>query len=421
MADSPVGRREKPLKDAIPLWKSLGLAEERGKPVINADNMLRVLENDPHLEGILWYDSFHDRIFTTIGADASTNCQMREYTDTENIHLLTYFQGHLGIGKANDTILRQAVVAQAYRHSRNELRDWLDTLVHDGSPRIDDFMSSALGARKSIYTRAVSKNFWLSMVARVYRPGCQVDNMVVLEGMQGIGKNKALRAIGGKFYAQAPGTPDDKDFYLAFQGKLLIEFAELANLKKADAERIKSCITCTNDRYRSPYDRTSKDHPRQCIFVGTTNESRWLTDPSGARRFWPIKCEEENLLNVKYIEDHHDQLFAEAVSRFKQNETWWEVPESAPEEQEARRIPDAWEDAVAEYSKGHPQEITVAEVADYLQIPLERLNMAEQKRIASCLRLAGRQDKHTNQGNRWVLPVNRSEPSVNGEGSHVSA
>lgn len=396
-------KRDKPPIADLPIWHSLGLIAERGKPIINADNMLRVLENDQAIQGILWYDEFQDRIYTTIGADATINGKASEYTDTENIHLLTYFQGHLGISKCTETVLRQAVLSCAHRNKRNTARDWLDSLKHDGSPRIDTFLSSALGARPSVYSRAVSKNFWISMAARIQRPGCQVDNMMVFEGPQGIGKNKVLRAIGRDWYAQAPGTPDDKDFYLAFQGKLLIEFSELANIRKSDTEKIKSCISCPTDRYRSPYERSSKDHPRQCVFVGTTNDNEWLHDPGGARRFWPIKCEEDGMINVEYVEANRDQLFAEATSRFKAGETWWEAPESAKQEQEARRVRDPWEEIIRDWLSGHPDSVSVLQVAcDALDLKIDKVGMLESKRIAGCLRACSRVIKHCVQGNVWV-------------------
>lgn len=394
--------REKPAL-SIPLWKGLNLFEERGRPIISADNLLRVLDHDKNLSGVVWYDSFYDRMYTAIGQDGTLDGQAWEYTDTEHIHLLTYMQGHLGIARCTDTVLRQAITAYAYRNRRNAPREWLDSLKHDGVPRIDTFLTNALGARPSLYSRAVSKNFWLSMVARIFRPGCQMDNMLVLEGAQGIGKNRVLRAIGKDWYAQAPGTPEEKDFYLAFQGKLIVEFAELANLRKSDIEKVKSCITCPNDRYRSPYERTSKDHPRQCIFVGTTNESEWLNDSQG-RRFWPVKCEEEGLINVEYVEQNREQLFAEAVERFKANETWWEVPEAAKEEQEARRIRDPWEEIIRDWLKGHPDPVSVLDVAvAALELPPERIGMLEAKRIAGCLKACSRMLKHTTLGNVWTV------------------
>lgn len=406
-------KREKPIKDGVPLWKSLDLIEERGKPLINADNLMRVLEHDQRLQGMIWYDRFHDKIFTTLDRTGEPNGHPSEYSDTENLHLLTYIQSHLEIPKANKLTLFDAVVAHANAHPKNEIKDWLDTLVHDERPRIDNFFPVALGSKHGQYERAVSKNFWLSMIARIYRPGCQVDNLVVLEGAQGIGKNRAWRAVGGKWYSQTMGDPKDKDFYLSLQGKLVVEFNELATVKRADAERMKACISCTVDNYRTPYERVSRDHPRQCIFVGSTNEPFYISDPSGGRRFWPIKCNESDIINIEYIEKNREQLFAEAVARFKANETWWEVPESALREQEARRVSDEWEDSIRVYSSSHTWDLTLSEIArEVMKIDIEDLDLGTQRRIGACLRIVGREKVHNDTGNVWRLTLkSKAEPS----------
>lgn len=410
-------RREKPTKDAIELWRSLGLVEERNRPVANEDNLRRVLEYDPNLQGVVWYDVFHDKIFTTLGSNGELNGHAGEFTDTENLHLLTYLQNHLSIHKAKKTVLFDAVDAHAHANPKNEVKDWMESLVHDGKPRIDTFMSYGMGAKHHMYTRAVSKNFWLSMVARVYKPGCQVDNLVVLEGAQGIGKNRAWRAVGGKWYTQTKCRPDEKDFYLTLQGKLIVEFNELVAVRRSDAEEMKACISCTVDNYRTPYGRVSRDHPRQCVFVGSTNEPFYISDPSGGRRFWPIKCNEENLIDIDYIEQNREQLFAEAVARFKAGETWWEMPEEALEEQEARRITDELETPVKTWSDSHSWDITIADLAaDLLEIQVADLDVPMQRRLAVCLRLAGRVKVHTAEGNVWRLnsvktPNEPSEPT----------
>jgi len=186
-------------------------------------------------------------------------------------------------------------------------------------------------------------------------------------------------------------------------------------LKRADAERVKGCISCTVDNYRSPYDRVSRDHPRQCVFVGTTNEPEWINDVSGGRRFWPVQCTEDNLVNIEYIEENRSQLFAEAVARFKTGESWWEMPESALIEQEARRMADAWENPIREWLLGHPEPVSIIDVwTAAFEKSIEHITMQDQKRIANCLRVAGRTSHHTREGNVWQTPVKGGEPSQDG-------
>ena len=177
----------------------------------------------------------------------------------------------------------------AFRNRRNCVRDWLESLKWDQVPRIEHFFENHFGADP----RAASANFWISLVARVCRPGCQVDNMVVLEGPQGIRKSSALRVIGGEWFTEQHESATGKGFFEVLQGKLLVEVSEMDSFSRAEVTKVKQIITCTNDRFRESYGRHAKDHPRQCIFVGTTNRDDWNTDVTGARRFWPIACQGE--------------------------------------------------------------------------------------------------------------------------------
>lgn len=398
-----------------PAWVSWGLRldPKKKKPVLDLDNIAKILELDPNLAGIAWSDEFHQRIFTGLSPDLkeipADPAFAREWTDVDDIRLTVYMQGELGLDKLSDETVRKAVTFYAGVTRRNEPKEWMESLKWDGQPRVDNFLSDGLGAAPSIYMRAVSKNFWLGLVARIYKPGCQVDNMVVLEGPQGIGKSMALRAIGGKWYLDWSGNIYDKDFYLAFQGKLLIEISELESFSRTDVTKIKSVITCLTDQYRAPYDARSRAHPRQSVFVGTTNEPEWIKDQTGGRRFWPVRCD---LIDIPYIIANRDQLFAEAVSRFKEGESWWEMPESTKEEQDSRRVADVWEEEVTDWLKGQLDGLTLAHVAkDCLNFSLDKLNMQDQRRLAQCMRRAGWQKKHTEFGNLWYKMKQITEPS----------
>src|SRR5262249_23914540 len=186
-------------------------------------------------------------------------------------------------------------------------------------------------------------------VARVYRPGCKVDNMVVLEGPQGIGKSSALHVIGGEWFTeQHESASNPKPFKEILQGKLLIEISEMDAFSRAEVSRVKQTITDTLDRYRESFGRHAKDHLRQCVFVGTTNKDDWNKDDTGARRFWPIACKGE--IDVEGIRANREQLFAEAVTRIKNGESWWEMPaEETRLEQQKRYDADAWSEDIAAF------------------------------------------------------------------------
>jgi predicted P-loop ATPase len=240
------------------------------------------------------------------------------------------------------------------------------------------------------------------MVARVYRPGCQSDHMVVLEGEQGIKKSSALREIGGPWFAEQHEAVTGRGFFEVLQGKLLIEISELDAFSRADVTKVKQVITCTNDRFRESYGRHAKDHPRQCVFVGTTNKDDWNRDETGARRFWPIGCKGE--IDLDAIRANREQFFAEAVHRFKAGETWWEMPSQETQVQQNRRyVPPAWIDPIERYIVNEsindgggfrwmqrPKPLTELSVSEVLQfalnIPESQWTKANEMRVAETLR-----------------------------------
>jgi hypothetical protein len=127
------------------------------------------------------------------------------------------------------------------------------------------------------------------MVARVYRPGCKVDNMTVLEGVQGVGKSSALQIIGGEWFAeQHESATNPKAFAEILQGKLLIEISEMNAFNRAEVKPGEADNLMPIGQVPGELRSLCLDHPRQCVFVGTTNVDDWNRDETGARRFWPI-------------------------------------------------------------------------------------------------------------------------------------
>lgn len=322
--------------------------DEKGNFVTNANAVARITIHS--LRGIVWRDEFYNCNMTKWNVPEGQPAKV--WGEDESVQLLLVLQDKCGLDKANITHVDHAVNYIACMDIRNEPKEWLNSLQWDGIKRVDSFFHNAMEAEDCEWTTVVSKNFWISLVARVLRPGCQVDEMVILESEQGTRKTSALRAIGGRYYGDVNAELKSKDFDQGLCGKILVEFGELSAMKNSEIELVKKKITTTVDQYRPSYGKKVGKFPRTCIFAGTTNEKEYLKDTTGGRRFNPLPVGQSDM---KYIEDNRDQLFAEAVARLNAGEPWWEYPqELANEMRESRRETDEWEDIIEQFmeSKG---------------------------------------------------------------------
>lgn len=375
------------------MWEGLGITTtQQGSPHVNVDNALRILENHPPLQGVIWFDEFHQKYFTQWNSD-----RPREWQDVDTLNLATYMQRTLGLARISDEMAHKACVVYAHRNVRNEPRDWMESLVWDGTDRINWFLTEAYGAaEESEYIYSASRNFWIGMVARIFRPGCQLDNMVVLEGLQGLGKTQSLRLIGGPWYTEGHESVTNKDFFMVLHGKLIVEIGELNAFQRAEWNAVKQTISRTNDRYRAPYARAAQDHPRMSVFVGTTNESSYLRDDTGGRRFWPVKCKR---INLEWIRENREQLFAEAVAKFKAGASWYEMPKEETErEQESRRHGDEWESVIYKWLIMKDEVSVSAITVDCLGIEIGKMDHRVQLRIGAILRKLGWEKLDTDEG-----------------------
>ena len=189
--------------------------------------------------------------------------------------------------------------------------------------------------------RAVTRKALTAAVSRVMRPGCKWDYMLVLVGPQGIGKSYLLKLLGKEWFSDSVTTVQGKEAYEQLQGSWIIEMAELAATRRAEVEAIKHFLSKQEDIYRVPYGRQVSVFPRQCVFIGTTNDLTFLRDQTGNRRFWPVVVGENQPTKSLWrdlTDEELDQIWAEAVQAYKGGERLYLTPEL---ESEARQIQEA--------------------------------------------------------------------------------
>lgn len=201
----------------------------------------------------------------------------------------------------------------------------------------------------------------MAICARVLQPGCKFDYMLILEGGQGLGKSTLARVLGGEWFADTGLVLGDKDSYQNLQGVLVYEWGELDALTRAEVTKVKQFVSSQKDRFRASFDRRPKDYPRQVVFVGTTNESHYLSDPTGNRRFWPVRV--QRLIDLAWLRENLDQLFAEAVHYLDAGErfhpTQREQVDLFDPQQLERTVENALESAIRRYLYDENQKVSM--------------------------------------------------------------
>lgn len=298
------------------------------------------------------------------------------------------------------------LVTHKFRY--HPVRDWLNDIRWDKTPRLNTWLRDICAAtdQDPAYLSAIGPCFFIAAVARIFNPGAPFHHMLVLEGGQGEGKSSVLKALSTMGYERKPYFSDRLNFsmigqpHLAqhLQGHVILEFAELAQLGKKEYEEVKQWITLTEDDIMKKYEKAITTYPRQFVLAGTTNDTHWLRDPTGNRRFWPVKvCDKIDLARA---ERDCEQMWAEAVVRYRTGERWF-VPDTDPvyelikSEQRARMMDDVWGDAIADYIGDR----RVAKMSDILEnclfIPKGQQDNAKKARVKGVLITMGFEYKQT--------------------------
>jgi putative DNA primase/helicase len=308
-------------------------------------------------------------------------------------------QLHPAYGKSGTwthAVCTRGVEIAASKNRINSLKDWLRGLVWDGEHRAETWLVRAGGVKDTLYTRQVSKMWLISAVARALTPGCKVDYVLVVEGEQGFKKSHMFHALGKEWFLGVLGDlREQKAVAEQLRAKWIVEDAEFAAFGGCSAAMSKRFITLTEDRYRAAYGRRAGDYPRMCVFCATTNKLRYLRDPTGDRRYWPVTMTHE--ADLEWLEANREQLFAEAVVRFNAGEQWWSDDEAfryeAEYEQDMRFVKDPWEARVVATIRSSP-EASVDELLQAVGLPVDRRSQRDLDRIHDILERHGRRNRH---------------------------
>jgi len=265
----------------------------------------------------------------------------RELTDLDDIKIKTWLSKKWKV-EVSENAIANTTLQLGKENAFHPVQRYLKSIQWDGVSRLDSLLLKYCGATgEAEYLSAVGRKFMVAAVARVFHPGVKFDHVLILEGAQGIGKSTFVSTLGGQWTSDTLRDISGKDVIDDMRGRWLIEIGELASLNRAEANDLKAFITRTHDVARKAYGRRSQTYPRQCVFVGTTNDDEYLKDSTGGRRFWPVTC---TSFNIPQLQKDREQLWAEALACYQLGEPLYledaSVREIAEDEQAGRMIVD---------------------------------------------------------------------------------
>lgn len=305
-------------------WTRLLKFNKKGEIEPSLTNLVLILRNDPNLKGIAYND--HQGAIVLLEKVPWRKPEEKKgptWNDDDDSALRVYLERVYQI--YTPTKLYDAITVVSHERSFHPIRDYLNSLpVWDGISRLETLLIDYLGADDTNYVRAVTRKTFVAAVARVMDPGCKFDYMLVLNGKQGIGKSAFFAKLGGRWFSDSLNLNDTRDKTAAekLQGYWIIEIGELAGIKKVEVESVKSFLSRQKDIYRPSYGRRTVEHPRQCIIVGSTNnDTGFLRDSTGNRRFWPVIVKSiPNRSPWMLDNDTVNQVWAEALKLWKDGE-----------------------------------------------------------------------------------------------------
>ncbi|AXF86659.1 hypothetical protein DTO96_102414 [Ephemeroptericola cinctiostellae] len=388
------------------------ILSDKGNPRAVRENVFYCLSKLSDWRGVVVFDEFSNRVMKTKPTPFGTKAG--EWTGADDLQLGLWLAENMNLVVPSGQVLVEGVSLTANKNRIHPPRDYLNGLKWDGLPRLDVWLMGAFGARELTrtdgeYLRLVGRKFMVAAVARIYEPGCQVDNMIVLEGEQGRGKSTAIRILFGDWFADTHLDLNNKDAMAQLDGVWGYEIGEMDAFSRAEATKVKGFITSRVDRYRAAFERRTEAHARSTVFIGTTNQDEYLKDPTGARRFWPVRVNDH--IDFDWLRSERDQLWAEAVTHFKSGEAWHVTAEEQRDvftpEQAAREVQDIWLEMVAKWLSSDEMAyktsagFTVSDVLKgAINYPPDKLGNAKQEstRIVAILKSLGFIKKRVSTG-----------------------
>jgi len=358
--------------------------ESTGCPTPTASNLSYILKHDTRWKGKVWLNSFDNCVWLTTPEEGD-----RPWKDEDDTSLSIWLTRVYGT-VFSSAVVRETINLHSTRNKRNPLQERIENEEWDGTVRLEEWLLRGFGCADTPINRSISARWAIQAIARAFKPGCQADATLVLFGPQGVGKSSGLRILGGEYFSDTP-MDFTKDSFLQIARAWIYEIAELDAFRGRANSQIKAFLTATHDNFRAPYKSRAEEVARHVVFAASTNESSFLSDPSGARRFWPVNV---TTVDRDYLNDIRSQMWAEALVAFRNRHPeiscqWWMTPveeELLREMQVRYQVEDTWRQLIEQHiATVTPKYVRVCEMYLVLGLTSRDMNTRRTKRVVDIL------------------------------------
>ena len=365
-------------------WISHLTKDGNGRFEKTINNVVLVLENDPLLKGKIVTDEFASCGMALGRLPWDAREEKRRWKDADDASFYRYMETFYGITGREK--LDNGLLIVSSQNRINDVKQYLQGLKWDGIKRVDRLLVDYLGAEDNAYSHAVIRKLLCAAVARAVKGGVKFDYMPILTGPQGIGKSTFLSILGKEWFSDSLTTFEGKEAAELIQGTWINEVGELTAFTKQETQTIKQFLSKTDDIYRAAYGRRTEKYPRRCVFCGTSNDSEFLKDSTGNRRFWPVDVGEHPAVKSvwKDLPGEVDQIWAEAYMLYVLGEELYlpkEIEALAEQQQEEHKESSGKEGLIREFlEKPVPlkwDQMSIMERKQFLQGTLAGMDKME--------------------------------------------
>lgn len=339
----------------------------------------------------------------------------RPLRDTDAFNIATCLERR-GFKTISRETLRDAIQAVAEQNSFDTAQSWLNGLVWDGVSRVGEFLAKGFGTETGFYQEAIGVYVWSALAGRILEPGCKADMAPIAVGPQGCRKSSAVAAMSPKveFFAELDLSQDEADLFRLMKGKLVLELGELSGMRRKEAEHLKRFVAATANSWVEKWATVATNYPRRSVFFGTTNESDFLADVTGSRRWLPFEAGSVKKCDPDWIAENRDQLYAEGAQLFRAHGVMFEDAERLARDIHADFANvDAWDDILREWADrawwdGAAPSASPISILDALtkglHLTTPQINRAVEMRASASLQRLGfeRVQRRIEGSRRWV-------------------